>query len=115
MKELIEQIEKKGLKVCFGLEAQGHIPTIEAIINRWNDKKQFPNEEPINMMYSKHVWEEIGKKIGWCPFTASLYYFDYLNDKAKESVSQKDLEISQLKYELKTKDIELKVLKSKIN
>lgn len=30
MKDLFEAAEKKGLKVVFGLEAQGHIPIIEA-------------------------------------------------------------------------------------
>lgn len=73
---------KKDVKVVFGLEAQGHIPTIEAIIKRWNDgyKEQYP-DEPFDMMYSKYVWDEIGKKIGWCPFSASLSYFEYLNEK----------------------------------
>jgi len=37
MEELFKQVEKKGLKVVFGLESQGHIPTIQAEIKRWND------------------------------------------------------------------------------
>ena len=75
----------ENVKIVFGLEAQGHIPTIEAIIKRWNDGyiMQFPNEKPVNMMYSKSVWNEIGDKIGWCPFTAALYYFEYLNENNK--------------------------------
>jgi len=36
MKELFEAGEKKGMKVVFGLEAQGHIPTIEAELKRRN-------------------------------------------------------------------------------
>lgn len=81
MEELFEQAEKKGIKVVFGLEAQGHIPTIQAELKRWNDsyKEQFPNEEPLDMTYSKHVWDGIGKIIGWCPFTAALSYFEWLN------------------------------------
>ena len=81
LEELFEQLEKKGLKVVFGLEAQGHISTIEAELKRWNDsyKEQFPNEEPLDMVYSKHVWDGIGKIIGWCPFTAALSYFEWLN------------------------------------
>ena len=81
MEELFEQVEKKWLKVVFGLESQGHIPTIQAEIKRWNDsyKEQFPNEEPLDMTYSKHVWDGIGKIIGWCPFTAALSYFEWLN------------------------------------
>jgi hypothetical protein len=31
------------------------------------------------MTYSKHVWDGIGKIIGWCPFTAALSYFEWLN------------------------------------
>jgi hypothetical protein len=81
MEELDKQLKKSGLKVVFGLEAQGHIPTIEAEIKRWNDSyiEQFPNEEPLDMSYSKGVWEGIGKKIGWCPFAAALSYFEYLS------------------------------------
>lgn len=77
-----EAFEKAGVKIVFGLEAQGHIPTIEAIIERWNNVKleSYPDES-VNMIYSKHVWEEIGRTIGWCPFTACLYYFEYLEDK----------------------------------
>lgn len=71
----------ENVKVMFGLVQQGHIPTIERIIDKWNKsfKEQFPNEpEKVDHKYSKHVWEEIGKEIGWCPFTACLYYFEYL-------------------------------------
>ena len=80
MKELLEQLENKKVKIVFGLEAQGHIPTIQAEIRRWNDsyKEQFPDEPPLDMAYSKHVWEGIGKMIGWCPFTAALSYFEWL-------------------------------------
>lgn len=84
MKEdLFKKSDWEGVKVVFGLEAQGHIPTIQAEIKRWNDsyKKQFPNEKPLDMSYSKHVWEDIGKIIGWCPFTAALSYFEWLNKK----------------------------------
>ena len=66
-------------KVLFGLKAQGHIPAIEAEINRWNEnyKLQFPDENPIDFTYSVDVWKIIGKKIGWCPFTAALSYLEY--------------------------------------
>jgi hypothetical protein len=74
--------EQKNLRVAFGLEQQGHIPAIQAILKKWNDsyKEQYPDEwDESSMMFSKDVWNEIGKKIGWEPFTASLYYFEYLN------------------------------------
>lgn len=78
IKSLAEAIEKKGAKVQFGLKQQGHIDTIERILNKWND---FPEgcEYKSNMIYSKHVWEEIGREIGWCPLTAALHYFSYLD------------------------------------
>lgn len=81
MKEELFEGADKNVKVVFGLKAQGHIPIIEAELKRWNDsyKEQFPNEKPIDMSYTKAVWEGIGKKIGWCPFTAALSYFEYKN------------------------------------
>ena len=91
-KEIIEGLENKGLKVVFGLEAQGHIPTIQAELKRWNDsyKQQFPNEEPIDMSYSTDVWRGIGKIIGWDAFTAALYYFEYLNTRQSQPPNPKD-------------------------
>ena len=81
MEELFEDAEKRGMKVAFGLEAQGHIPIIQAELKRWNDsfKEQFPNEKHMDMTYSIHVWDSISKIIGWCPFTAALSYFEWLN------------------------------------
>lgn len=66
----------KEVKIVFGLEAQGHIKTIEEILSKWND-----NEYNQDMTFTKCVWDEIGKKIGWCSFTAALNYFEYLNKK----------------------------------
>lgn len=85
IKELFKKADEKGLKVVFGLEAQGHIPTIEAIIKRKQEhyNKSFPDDY-TNVMYAKHVWDEIGKKIGWCSFTACLYYFRYLDKNRNE-------------------------------
>lgn len=83
IEEMAKLIDDKGLKLVFGLEAQGHIPTIEKIISHWNEthNKEFPDEEidTIDYKYSKFVWEIIGKEIGWCPFTAALYYFKHLD------------------------------------
>jgi len=82
MNGLFENIKNDNIKVVFGLGAQGHIPTIQAEIERRNKLyiEHFPNDEPLDMSYSKHVWEGIGKIIGWCPFTAALYYFKWLHD-----------------------------------
>lgn len=75
--------KEKKVKAVFGLVAQGHIPTIEQIIEKHNEsyKNHFPDDKPLNMMFTKYVWEDIGKQIGWCPFTASLAYFKYLESK----------------------------------
>lgn len=53
-KELCKTIGNKNVR--FGLKAQGHLPTIEKMIKNGN------------------TWEEIGKKIGWCPKTAKKHY-----------------------------------------
>lgn len=76
MKDLVNAMSNKGVKVVFGLEAQGHLPTIKRILDKWNEPTI---ENQVDMTYSKHVWEEIGKEIGWCPFTAALSYFEILN------------------------------------
>lgn len=49
-----------GARVLFGLEAQGHIPTIEA------------------MLAEQANWQEIGRRIGWDGATARAYYKRYL-------------------------------------
>lgn len=77
-------VPEKKIRISFGLEAQGHIPTIEAELKRWNDSfnADYPDHKiKDTMTYSKDVWESIGKKIGWCPFTASLAYFKWLKNK----------------------------------
>ena len=85
----MDEIIKSNVKVVFGLEAQGHIPTIQAEIKRWNDsfKEDYPDSKNVDMIYEKHVWENIGKMIGWCPFTASLDYFKWLH---KNSSTEND-------------------------
>ena len=52
-------------RVVFGLEAQGHILTIE------------------KMLSEKKTWDEIGDRIGWCPKTAKEHYERYLGKKSK--------------------------------
>ncbi len=55
--------ELKNAPMLFGLEAQGHIPTI----NR--------------MLKAGASWEEIGRAIGWCPKTTEEHYGWYLEKK----------------------------------
>ncbi len=79
LKDLFNKIDEKGLKVKFGLEAQGHIETIECILDKWNNVN---DGHDIDMTYSTHVWNDIGKEIGWCPLTACLSYFKYKSNRA---------------------------------
>jgi hypothetical protein len=76
--ELDQIIKECGLRVAFGLRNQGHIPTIE------------------KMLEEGKTWEEIGRAIRWDPFTAQQHYTWYLEDEweiaskaAGESPSQR--------------------------
>jgi len=51
----------RNAKVVFGLEKQGHIPTISRLLAE--GKK----------------WDEIGEVIGWCSITAREHYEQYLH------------------------------------
>lgn len=54
---LDDLIEKFGdTPIVFGLRAQGHLPTIE------------------RMLEEGRTWEEIGQEIGWCSKTAERHY-----------------------------------------
>ena len=70
---LCEAIEKSGAKITFGLQSH-HIDHIEAELQRCKDM-------PTDHKYIKYVWEKLGKELSWCPFTLSLYYFEYLEEK----------------------------------
>jgi hypothetical protein len=70
IQHLADAIEKKNLKIVFGLEAQGHIPIIEKILDEIGS--------------NEYAWEKIGKEIGWCPQTAAYHYISYLRRKNLE-------------------------------
>lgn len=85
LEELTDAMNKKNIKVTFGLKPH-HIETIENEIHRWDNMpplKSFPDTK-VNHLYSKHIWDDLWRKLGWCPFTLALYYFEYLEDKSKE-------------------------------
>jgi len=67
IQHLAEAIDKKGLVIKFGLEQQGHIETIERILD--------------DLGSNEYSWQKIGKEIGWCPNTACYYYVSYLRKK----------------------------------
>lgn len=50
-------------KIAFGLEAQGHIETIERLLTKWGK--------------NYHAWIDIGAAIGWDPLTACINYREY--------------------------------------
>ena len=54
-----------AVKVKFGLEQQGHIPTIEKMLLEWGRSDYY-------------IWQKIGKEIGWCPLTACSWYLEYV-------------------------------------
>ncbi len=56
IKELCDLLSESGATLKFGLRAQGHIPTIE------------------RMLDDGASWDAIGKAIGWHPPTAKLWY-----------------------------------------
>lgn len=60
-------MNENEMKVKFGLEAQGHIPTIERILSELGT--------------SNESWTIIGKKIGWHPLTACAHYLRYVLEK----------------------------------
>lgn len=69
----------KKFKILFGLEQQGHIETIKDYFDK-HPVRTIENEGKeiiINPLFYKHHWDEIGRIIGWCPFTACLEYFKY--------------------------------------
>jgi len=64
-KEEVESKENEnGLIIKFGLEKQGHIPTIERLLNETGS--------------NEYTWQKIGKEIGWCHTTAAYWYISYL-------------------------------------
>lgn len=67
-------------RVKFGLEAQGHIPTVEKMLDMYGS--------------TRYAWNEIGKKIGWCEVSARDGYIRYLmRQKQKRVVITEDKDI----------------------
>ncbi len=67
-----EEATPSSVPIVFGLEAQGHIPTIEAMLN--------DGEE----------WPEIGRRIGWDWKTAKAYYQRFLSNSPTSDVPASD-------------------------
>jgi hypothetical protein len=93
IQNLADSIEKKNLKISFGLEQQGHIPTIEKILNEFASAR------------SEYLWEKIGKEIGWDSYTAMRYYLEYLRKRVDqfrwvETTCGKRIEFDDSDYEV---------------
>ena len=78
IKRLASAIDKKNMKIAFGLEAQGHIPTIDKMLDGTND------------------WDTIAKEIGWVTETAMRCYILYLREQIKSLTSALDLAVGAL-------------------
>jgi hypothetical protein len=67
-----KQVDQKTIEslmnapFLFGVKLQGHIPTIE------------------RMLEEGATWEQIGEEIGWCPETAKEHYIWYIKEQEKE-------------------------------
>lgn len=59
------------MKIAWGLEAQGHIPTIEEMLDHGSG------------------WDDIARSIGWEPDTARRHYHAYLQKRA-EAIKEMD-------------------------
>lgn len=70
--------ELLNAKVVFGLQAQGHIPTIERMLSLGSS------------------WVEIGNEIHWCPITAREHYERFKQEEDKKAA-----------YSLLAKSVEL--------
>lgn len=64
-----EEDADKKIKVTFGMQPN-HLEVIEAELAKYND---LPN---AGMLYSYHLWQDVGKKIGWDALTIALKYFE---------------------------------------
>lgn len=74
IQKLSDSIEAKGLKITFGIQPK-HIEVIEALLKMYDDIEIKGEKHPGMMLYSEHFWDEVGKKVGWLPFTIALHYF----------------------------------------
>jgi hypothetical protein len=63
---LAKKIDEAGLTIKFGLEQQGHIETIEEILDDFGS--------------NDYSWQKIADKIGWCKNAARDHYIEYLRE-----------------------------------
>jgi hypothetical protein len=84
IEDLVDAMDKAKVKITFGLTPR-HIEAIEREFKRWEDMPPLKSGLPkADMRFSRYVWENLGKELGWCPFTLSLYYWEFLFNQVTE-------------------------------
>lgn len=74
MEYLAKKIDEAGMTVKFGLEQQGHISTIEKILD--------------DLGSCDYSWSKIAKEIGWETNAARDSYINYLRKKISDGKIQ---------------------------
>ena len=81
IKYLSEKLNENNMTITFGLQPS-HIEVIENELERWRGMEKIDGDE-FEPKYSKYIWDSLGEKLSWEPFTLALYYFEYLEEKNK--------------------------------
>lgn len=71
IQSLVDKLEAQNMKITFGLEQQGHIDTIEKMIDEYSTERG-------GLSSSVHLWTKIANKIGWDCKIAMAHYIHYL-------------------------------------
>lgn len=77
LKQPVKQ-EEKPVKITFGIQPK-HLEVINTLLAKYDSIEIGGELHPGIMLYSEAFWQEVGKQIGWLPFTIALHYFKYIN------------------------------------
>lgn len=69
------EIDKYAIKVC-----QNNFPKTVQLGNVEDWRNWDIDWSKVDMIYSTHFWDKLGKEFAWHPFTLALYYFQYLEE-----------------------------------
>jgi hypothetical protein len=79
-------MSEKKIRILFGLEAQGHIQTIQNYFDKHTRTIERNGKQiVIDPRFNMSDWKKIGEIIGWCPFTACLHWFKYQDKQGGKS------------------------------
>lgn len=93
----------KKVKMLIGLEQQGHIQTVEQMLDEW-----FPRISDKNKF---QVWDDIGSKIGWIGYAVCQDYIRYLKRNLLELEQCQAMTESNFEGYAETKNEEIEQLK----